>query len=505
MQRTRLFVQPTLVTAHMRFDPLARLTTMRSDRLAWSCGALFAAVTFLMATVRYAGLHTSFYDLGVFEHFAYRLMHGDWSVLVAAWAEPIPYTHAQPIFALHALLYAVVPSPLTLVAVQSLTLALAFPLIERIADRLAPAPAPHLLPVLLFVSSPMWFQALFDFHTDHVAIPAALLAIRGIIERRIPWVLTGLVLMALVKENFTITAALLAGVGAVKLRSWTLASVGVILAGTGAWVIGSHLLAVTPAGAPALPAFRHLGGNAGEILMNLLRDPTMVVATFDGFKVRYLVLMFGPTLGLVVLGWPFLIPAMFTLGFVMLSTNASHSCTCTQYTAGVIPYLMTALAVGWARFAAMPSVPPRWVRMLPWVLLVVSAVVFVADAPAPGARRFILNKGMYGGARYLEGWRLGDANDAAAAIPPDAVVSVQNSLNASAFVRRPVVLPFPTGVFEPSPLTGVRAAFAVIDTTRDRFIVDVVEPEIYADAVSRLRLNATRVAQAGSIEVYRIP
>lgn len=487
----------------MRFDPLARLTTIRSDRLACVYGALFAAVTFLMATVRYAGLHTTLYDLGVFEHFAYRFLQGDLSVLTAAWSEPIPYTHVQPIFIVHALAYAALPSPLTLVALQSLTLALTFPLLERIAAKIAPAPAPHLLPALLLASGPMWFQALFDFHTDHVAISAALLAVWGIVEGRFGRTLFGVALMALTKENFMITAALLASVGAVRQRSWLLGSAGLLLFVAGFWVIISYLPSVTPAGAPALPAFQHLGANGQEIVSNLVSQPSLLFSTLDAGKVRYLALIFIPALGLAFLGWDLLIPSIFTFAFVLLSTNPSHSCTCTQYTAGVIPFVLAATALGWSRLAR--RAPEPVMRNLPLALALATILVFLADSPSPVGRQFLLNKGLFGWTRYTEGWRLDEAAAVAAAIPADATVSLQNSVNASAFIRRPYVLPFPTGLFAPAPFSGRTAAFAVIDTTRDRFIVDVVDPEVYAATVSRLRMNATRVAQAGSVEVYRLP
>ncbi|MCU0452752.1 MAG: DUF2079 domain-containing protein [Bacteroidetes bacterium] len=486
----------------MLFDPLSRLANVRSDRLAWTCGALFAAVTFMMATVRYAGLHTTLYDLGVFEHFAYRALHGDMSVLIAAWSEPIPYTHVQPVFALHVLAYAAIPSPLTLVALQCLTLALAFPLIERITSKLAPAPAPHLLPVLLLASGPMWFQALFDFHTDHVAIPAALLAIWGILERRVGRMIAGAMLMALTKENFMITAALLAWVGAARQRSWPLGAFGALLFATGAWVIMRHLPAVTPAGAPALPAFEHLGRNGQEILSNLISQPTMFFSALDAAKVRYLVLIFLPALGLAFLGWDLLIPAAFTLTFVLLSTNPSHSCTCTQYTAGVLPFVLAATALGWSRFAGWA--PEKLARRVPLALTLATMLVFIVDSPSPVGRQFLMNKGLFGWGRYTEGWRLNDAAVVAAAIPTGATLSVQNSVNASVFVRRPHVLPFPTGLLDPAPFSGQKAEFAVIDTTRDAFVVDRVDPDAYAEAVVRLRAAGTRVAASGTLELYRL-
>jgi uncharacterized membrane protein len=481
----------------------ARSLSISSSRLAWSVGGIFAFVTFVMSSVRYAGLHTTFYDLGVFEHFAYRFLQGDLSVLTAAWSEPIPYTHVQPIFIVHALAYGVLPSPLTLVALQSLTLALTFPLLERIAAKLAPRPAPHLLPTLLLVSGPMWFQALFDFHTDHVAIPAALLAVLGIVERRVGRTLIGLTLMALTKENFVITAALLALVGAIRNRTWLLGSAGFCLFVAGVWVIVRYLPSVTPAGAAPLPAFQHLGANGQEILSNLVGQPSLFFSTLDAAKVRYLALIFIPTLGLAFLGWNMLIPSAFTLTFVLLSTNPSHSCTCTQYTAGVLPFVLAATALGWSRLARFA--PESVTRRLPLGLAMATILVFLADSPSPVGRQFLLNKGLFGWSRYTEGWRLGEASAVAAAIPAGATVSLQNSVNASAVIRRPHVLPFPTGVFAPAPFTGHKAEFAVIDTTRDRFIVGTVEPEIYAATVARLRTNANLVAQAGSIEVYRLP
>jgi hypothetical protein len=46
---------------------LDRLSDVSSRRLAWATGAAFAVVTVVMASIRYAGLQTTFYDLGAFE------------------------------------------------------------------------------------------------------------------------------------------------------------------------------------------------------------------------------------------------------------------------------------------------------------------------------------------------------------------------------------------------------------------------------------------------------
>lgn len=482
-----------------------RLSAIASSRLAWWLGAAFALTTVTMAAVRYAGLNTTFYDLGVFEHFAFRALNGDWSVLTAAWSEPIPYTHVQPIFLLHALLYAVLPSPLTLIVVQACTLALAFPLLERIAVRLTQPPLPQAVLIALALSGPLWFQAMFDFHTDHVAIPGALLAMLGILEQRQGRALIGLTLVAATKENFLITAALLAMVGAVRNRSWVLAAAGAVFFGTGAWVILQHLPAVTPVGAPALPAFNHLGTSGTEILGALFRDPSTVFSSIDVSKLRYLLMLVGPTLGLAILGWEFLLPAGFTLGFVLLSTNPSHSCTCTQYTAGVIPYVMVAAILGFRRTQTFLQQAPWVQRGLPGILVAASALAFIADSPSPVSRQFLLNKGRYGHAMYAAGWRLSDADAAAASIPGDVPVAIQNSVNASSLVRRAAVVPFPTGLYEAAPFSGLRVQYAVIDTTRDKFVVDRVDAMVYDRYVQRLRSTAVRVASAGTLEVYRIP
>jgi hypothetical protein len=271
---------------------------------------------------------------------------------------------------------------------------------------------------------------------------------------------------------------------------------------SGAWVIMRHLPAVTPAGAAALPAFQHLGANGQQILSNLFEEPSRLFMALDASKARYVILIFLPALGLAFLGWEFLIPSAFTITFVLLSTNPSHSCTCTQYTAGVIPFVLAATAVGWGRCARWA--PGALTRRLPWFLVAATLLVFVVDSPSPIGRQFLLNKGLFGWSRYVDGWRLDDAGAVSGAIPAGASVSLQNSINASVFIRRPHVMPFPTGVFTPPPFTGRMADFAVIDTTRDAFVVDRVDPDAYAALVTRLRVAGRRVASAGSIEVYQL-
>ncbi|PIQ96155.1 MAG: hypothetical protein COV67_11075, partial [Nitrospinae bacterium CG11_big_fil_rev_8_21_14_0_20_56_8] len=113
----------------------------------------------VMATSKYRSLHTSVYDLGVFFSNLYQIsILGIWKGIFVG--------HVQPFLLIWAFIYGVFPvefAPYILLSLQSLMLVLPGFWLARQYGILG------VLALVLYF--PIWYNALFDFHTDHLVVP----------------------------------------------------------------------------------------------------------------------------------------------------------------------------------------------------------------------------------------------------------------------------------------------------------------------------------------------
>lgn len=421
-------------------------------------GAVFLglfAVLALMACFKYLALHSTVFDLGVFLSNLYSLhRYGEW------WRAFLG--HAQPLLPLYAQVYRLVPdqaAPLVLLTLQGLVLALPALLSARRYGMLA-----ALAYALYF---PVWTNALFDFHLDHLLIPIlfAFLVAATSGRPRLAFVL-GL-LPCLVKEPYALTTIFcgvyLAFVAGERKPGWWLMVLGALYFYVAtAWIV-PYCTADGGLGA-ASGGYAWLGGGPGTALFTCLMHPLTVLGEMFGVagKWKYLGFLFGALLFFPLFRPKLLLPAVPALALALLSTQPNYYGWANHYTAGAAGVLFFAFCevLGPVRILARQSGIGAHQSGL--VLFAALAVGHVLLAPSPVSRLFLTTNNF---AFSMEAYEP-TARDAAIlaeilkAVPrdPDMPVVAQNTLNWGALAERLDYNSFPLGVFTPHPVRDLSKA-----------------------------------------------
>ena len=481
----------------------------RQKTTGLSAIAVLAMALLLVPLAKAFSLHSSFFDLGIFESLLFRVTHFDeWPLAFAG--------HAQWFSLLYGWLYGLFPSAVTpylLVGGQALLLLVPVIWFYRRYGLFAA------FVYLAYV--PLWANAHFDFHFDHLAVPLLMAFYLALLDRRIGWAVLSATLVMFVKEPFALETA---ACGALMLwaafhgesiwgppkkqvnrRLMVIGALWLIGAGIGyfCFAMGYLLPYFAPdgwGGSLGGAAFGWLGHGLGEIIRTIVTRPQAIVldiVTTPG-KLVYLGVVFGLLAFIPLLRPVFLIPALPLLGIAMLSHLPNYYDYNTHYTAGLIVPVMFAFVHG------LPKARALWIRGGGWVwrkvfnprpgpgprpgprpgplpggegisLLGENTLGVVREArlskafyvllalwilgghvmmsPSPISRLFWSDKvWSYSWRAYVPTAR--DAMMKAAMekyIPadPDVSVTTQNAVNWGYLARRKVYLPFPLGIAEP--------------------------------------------------------
>lgn len=456
----------------------ADVTDWRARAPLWVlAGALVA-----MPLLKYQALASNWFDLGLFENVFHAL--GAEGGIGHAF-----YGHAQPFMPVYALLYRW-SGPMGILALQGLALALpAWALLRQYG----------LLPALAYLLYyPLWANALFDFHFDHLAVPLLLGFYIGYERRSVGGALACALLLALVKEPFALQTAacgLFLLWQAVRHREdpfsrrWLAAGCVLVLAGMGWFYAATQWLIPHFTGSRGgldADAFTWLGRGLGAMAWQLATHPWLpfTEALSNPLKLLYLGVCFGLLAFVPLLQPQWLIPAIPPLLIAMLARSENYYSYGNHYTAGLIGPLLIAFAHGMPivrRAAAHWKIPAG-----PAVGLALLAG-HVAFAPSPLGRLFWSDKvWSYSRQAYMPDDRTGRIKAAIDRwIPEDRAVSVstQNTLNWGRMPRREAYFAFPEGVFEPKAVAdGAVAAsprgrqryadYVVLDEKRPWFLGD---------------------------------
>jgi hypothetical protein len=421
-------------------------------------GAVFFglfAVLAVMACLKYLALHSTVFDLGVFLSNLYSLhAYGQW------WRAFLG--HAQPLLPVYAQVYRLVPdqaAPLVLLTVQAFALALPALWAGRRYGLLAAAS------YALFY--PVWTNALFDFHLDHLLIPILFAFLAAATSGR-TWLAFVLGLLpAVVKEPYALTTVC-CGLYLLLFQGRKAAGWGLVLCGglyfyaATAWLV-PFCTADGNLGAQS-GAYAWLGGGPGAALVTMLSHPFTVLAKVFGVpgKWKYMGFLFGALLFFPLFRPKLLLPTLPALALSLLSTHPNYYGWANHYSAGVAGALFFAYCevLGPVRILARQS--GIGVRRFVLALFAALGLVHVALAPSPLGRLFWLSDSFAFSSDAYEP----TARDAAILaemlqnVPRDpslAVVS-QNSLNWGALAERQDYNSFPLGVFTPHPVRDLSGA-----------------------------------------------
>jgi uncharacterized membrane protein len=461
---------------------------------------LLAIVLQILPLAKVFSLHSSYFDLGIFEAIFYR------TTVIDEWQLAF-HGHAHIFAPVYSLLCSFLPfavAPYFVVGIQATLLVLPTLLFYR---RFGISVA-----FVYVIFYPVWVNAHFDFHFDHLAVPLLMIFYLALLDRRIGWAVLSATLLMFIKEHFALQTA---ACGVLMLyftfsdrsilvqpfdqisRRWLV--VGAMwLLGVGLGYFYFAMYYLLPyfdyegwGGQLGGGAFAWLGQSLGDILQTILTKPHLIFSEIvtTPNKLVYLGVVFGMLAFIPLLCPVLLIPTIPLLLIAMLSRLPNYYDHNTHYTAGLIVPVMFAFQYG------LPRAERIWEGFTAWVfrrvreienrhinsktglflrlgislntlhnrksffyVLIFSWIIFghMMLSPSPISRLFWSDKvWSYGWQAYIPTDRdvmIKAAMEKFVPADPEVSVTTQNTLNYSHLAHRKVYLPFPMGIAEPQKL-----------------------------------------------------
>jgi uncharacterized membrane protein len=339
--------------------------------------------------------------------------------------------HADPFLVLLAPLWWIWSSPLVLLSAQAIAVASgAFPVYWLARKYLGSGRSAAAFAVCYLLYPATQFNAFtpIGIHAVSFAIPFVLFAIWFLDEDRLVLFSIFAILAATTKEEI---GAAVGGLGIWYAIRRSRRRVGVAIFGAGCAVTCLNILVVIPrfagGASPFAARYEKVGGTPTGMAHVALTDPGAFVhqvATWH--KLAYLLLLFGPFLGLWALEPLLLVGAVPDLAINLLSSKPEQSTVFYQYPAGIVPFVVAASVVGAARLR----------RHRRRALMLVAAVMACVCVLSP------LVYTLYT-AHDASGAQIAATRRALALVPPNAPVSASQTLGAYVSARRSVsVFPY---------------------------------------------------------------
>ncbi len=346
-------------------------------------GVLTTAWVLALAAAKLQAGAANALDLGIYTQVAWNTAQGQ---LFAFTIHPHLYLgdHVELIFALAAIPFRLIPSPLTLVALQCLAVVGAAFALFGFARRSLSTVAAFGFSAL-FLLNPFTLNAqVFEFHAVLFGLPFAFLAASAYHDKHLGrfWLWTGF--MLLVREDLALLVAGFALLALLERRPrnwWLWPGLTAIM-----WFIGSGVLAgaINGEGYKFLSFLQPSGAHVGSL-------GTGILATFNPANLLVAVALLLPVLGLPLYAWRWLtLLALPLLGIGLAGFGSGDLILQTHYATFFLPGLFCGTVIGWKRFWAKP---PLWVvalqehgrPLLTITLVVVSAYSFLTFGPTIAA------------------------------------------------------------------------------------------------------------------------
>jgi uncharacterized membrane protein len=400
-------------------DPATSARGTRSTPLAVAVATVFGALYATLSVARYDRLDVRSWDLAIFAQAARSYAERGYPVVdIKGPGFNLLGDHFSPVVALFGPLWALAPSPVTLLVAQAVLLAVSVGVVLVAAVRHLGTAGGTAVGVAYGLSFGLAEAADFDVHEVAFAVP--LLALAGSAYVRRDW--RGVCLWALplllVKEDQGLTVA---AIGVVLLlsgaRRWGL---GLLLVGAAATAVVLLLV---------IPAFNPDGGydywdrlasggdgrGLGQVMLALPRE-----AVLPPVKVETLLVTFGIT-GFLALRSPWVLVALPTLGWRFLSGEPYYWGTEWHYSLTLMPIVFLALVDGVVRSReTAPTWLARYARYVPSIAVAV-ALALSLQSPLRDLTR---------SSTYADNSREQSASRVLSAIPDGDTVAVDITLMA---------------------------------------------------------------------------
>jgi uncharacterized membrane protein len=459
---------------------------------------------FIMPALRFFSLGSNIADMGFFMSNMLKIPTR-WEVAIQGHFQPLFYIYA-PLYNLFNLDY----SPYLLLLSQSAAIAYSAILIRRNFGIIAG--------FAMVFYYPLWVNALFDFHFDHLMILLSAIFFVSVKKNRILFATISAVLMSLVKEPYALTTAfcgiylLVLGLNIRRdknpIRLRCIGS-GFLLIFFGAGYFYITIDYLMPLFEPSLhggygissPAFSWLGNDLVEIVMNLVTNPIQILLSniTEPRKALYFSLIFGLVGFLSILKPRALLVAFPVLFISFLSKEPGYFDYANHYSAGAIVPIIVSFSDGFKTLRYFIASIDKAIHLnirnskiglslkIVVIFLILSFHIIIAQSPI--ARLFWSDKvWAYNYKIYVP-----DSRDIHIKkileqyLPEDesVIVSSQNNINSSQISNRDRVFIFPTGAIDhyPVPFLDVAGGRSMVEVLNNLSSLAIDYDYRYADYV----------------------
>jgi uncharacterized membrane protein len=403
---------------------------------------------------RHYGFLTSINDLGHYDQAIWGILHKGFFLNTILFNTPFNKLgfHFDPVLYLFSPFYLIRPSVNWLIFGQAFSLSVSAWPIYRLAGHYTQTKSAGILWSLAYLINPFLLNAgTWDFHPVTLAVPFVALAALAIEKKRFYTLLLACFFIMSCMEHFGLMVAGFGLLWGIRNRDWPK---GLLLVGLGSahfYLVFHYVMpAFSPTGGHVMMAgnqgqlsrYAWLGTSVSDILQTLLHHPLKVlkISLFDMGGLAYLLLLVLPFIGMPVLGFVFLIPAVGDLAANLLSANPMPRGFWAYHSATIMPLFCAAAIRGGRTFLQWKrSFFPR--QLAGFILL--TSMVFgyiLTTLPLP----FTFN---FWAPRQILPWPDPNLEEVARILGPDASLSVQANIGPH-FSRREEIYTFPSKVGE---------------------------------------------------------
>jgi uncharacterized membrane protein len=329
--------------------PIAPAVRVRAHHAVWAATAVSACVWATLAALRDSLFIDKRYDVGNFTQALWMTFHGHFmQVTEVGGAEVSRFgIHIDPILLAFAPLWWLWPSPMALLIVQAIAVALGAIPLFWLGRKYLPRDRDAALVAIAYLLCPtVTWNVISDFHTVALAVPLLLFAIWYLDEDRlVPFALTAGA-ATLCQEQVGLLVGCLGLWYAWQRRRF---SEGLVIALSGFAVSAVDFLVVLRHFSGGSPYASRFGGSPSQLVLDLFTHPLRLVEQLNPHDLIGLLVVF-PVLGLCF-GSSLMLAAAPQIGLLLLSRRANDWGWFGINVLLLIPfiYASTALALGrWA-------------------------------------------------------------------------------------------------------------------------------------------------------------
>lgn len=330
-------------------------------RFLWILVGLYTALFSFVCTIKYRFFIYNDFDLAVHDQVMWNLCHG--SLISSILRLNFLGNHAHLILFFLVPVYKLFPSPLTLLYVQTLLMALgAVPLFLLARSVLGSGWFALSLAVAYLFYPGLGYTNLFEFHPPALAIFFLLWMLYFYHRNRFGLFSLFMALSMMCQENVPLAIIMMGFFAAVNRRRWFWIIVPLVSGAAYFLFVIKVLMPHFNKGVMQfLQLYAHLGSSYGEVIANIVKHPVVVLRImFAPAKLFYLFQLFAPVAFLCLASPVSLAIALPLFMQHLLSLRVHEITIVTHYTADLIPFIFFACVYGFRRLMHLP-----WLKKFP--------------------------------------------------------------------------------------------------------------------------------------------